>query len=267
MLFFFHGGRGNAANCGGRPDIDNHRMLSSYMLRLGSFALICPEARQYQAGDGPPGHALPPPGSDRAGGLWDIPDFIGNSSTGNRCTGTKDLDYMDAVIEELAKQPEVYDVSRLFMSGCSMGSAFSSFAAICNHQKHRSITAWATHSTGISINGLPALPQVPSSEPFWPIVPVSTVGAPLKACIFDNHDDQIPDPGGSGKIIRVFNSSQKLAQAWTASGNRVETGFSTTGGHCGFHDYMVILKCLDDGTGRLLSPSAVQLSPRALELV
>ena len=158
------------------------------------------------------------------------------------------------MVATLAAEPEVYDTSRIFMVGCSQGAAFSSFSALCAHQppRSRNITAWATHSTGISVDGVPYLPGIPSSDAFWPIVPVSTRDAPLKACVFDNEDDFIRDPAGTGKQVDVFRSSEQLAAVWQRAGNRAQAGFRATGGHCGFHDHSELLRCLDDGTHRLL---------------
>ena len=42
---------------------------------------------------------------------------------------------MDAVVAALTTRPDVFDVERLFFFGCSMGSAFSSYAAVCKHQQ------------------------------------------------------------------------------------------------------------------------------------
>ena len=254
ILFFFHGGGGNAANCGGIIDLDTHTPLYEVMLRQ-RFALVCPEARQYQKGDGPRPPLI-------GGGLWDLPDYVGNGTTGNLCAaaasgGSVDLEYMDAVVAALAKQPQLFDVSRRFYLGCSMGAAFSSLSAVCAHAKAPgAVSAWATHSTGISLRGQPALPGVPRTSPAWPIVPwnATAVGAPLKSCIFDNRDDQIRDPAGSGSTINVFDSSALLAAAWKQAGNDAEPHFSDVGGHCGFHSHKDILQCMDDGTHRLLNP-------------
>ena len=53
--------------------------------------------------------------------------------------------------EPTKDQLAVYDTSRVFSSGCSMGSAFSIFISNCLYGSlpKGHITAFATHSTGI----------------------------------------------------------------------------------------------------------------------
>jgi len=49
---------------------------------------------------------------------------------------------------------ELYDTSRVFFTGCSMGSAESFYQATClKSELGNDLTAFATHSTGVKIKG------------------------------------------------------------------------------------------------------------------
>ena len=91
------------------------------------------------------------------GGQWLIPD-VQTTASGPKCAATDSLDvaYINNAIATLSKarHPDgsaVYDTSRVFSSGCSMGSAFSIFISNCLYGSlpKGHITAFATHSTGI----------------------------------------------------------------------------------------------------------------------
>ena len=149
-----------------------------------------------------------------------------------------------------------YDVSRLFFSGCSMGSAMSEWTGLCTHLADAAVvSAFATHSTGLKIKGdgnkFPpdnynpefSWGECPECK-YFPLKPVAVPG--LKACIFDDTGD----PSTSNPYF--FRSSEQLYQNWTAiAGNRASKKYGT-GGHCDIHSFTDIVTCLDDGTGRLL---------------
>ena len=110
-----------------------------------------------------------------------------------------EVPYIEAIISHLAKDSATYDTSRLFTSGCSMGSAFSIYTSQCIEHNHKgSITAFATHSTGLKIKGdgnnFPpdnynrkyTWGECENGCKYWPTV----VGkSSMKACIFDNAQD------------------------------------------------------------------------------
>ena len=48
-----------------------------------------------------------------------------------------------------------------------------------------------------------------------------------------------------------YNSSKAMVELWTSLGNKVVGNFGT-GGHCKIHSFEAIVKCLDDGTNRLI---------------
>merc|ERR1711998_809354 len=133
----------------------------------------------------------------------------------------------------------VYDTSRLFFTGCSMGSA----------------------STGLKVknDGLELPPDNYHTEYTWgecpdcqyfPFKPESySDSLGLKACIFDNT--------GDGDF---YKTSVALNSTWAKLGNRVETHFGS-GGHCEIHSHADIVNCMDDGTGRLLPNGPVTPSP------
>merc|ERR1712037_873174 len=87
------------------------------------------------------------------------------------------------------------DVSRVFTSGCSMGSAFSGYIGNCLKQWDAGqISAFATHSTGLKKKGdgnrLPENWGECDGCQWWPFAPVKYSDSQgLKACIFDNTGD------------------------------------------------------------------------------
>jgi len=243
ILFWFHGSGGNAARCGGQSEL--YELAEKH-----GFALVCGEALQNVLG----GH----------GGLWDIPSVM-TDQTGTPCKDSDSLDitYIKNAIDKL-KTTGTYDTTRIFMSGCSMGSAFSEYISSCHKTADpTSISAFATHSTGLKKKGdglrFPGDFHHPgvqwgecSNCEYWPSVPKpfkDSLG--LKACIFDNT--------GDGDF---YKSSQAFVKAWKVAGNKEENHFGS-GGHCQIHSFADIVNCLDDGTKRLLSngPSPTPIPP------
>jgi len=231
VLFWFHGAGGNAAHCG------NQKLAS--LAEDGGFALVCGEALQDVFGHG---------------GQWNIPEII-TDATGTPCGDSDSLDvtYLKNAIAHFAASPQKYDTSRVFTSGCSMGSAFSGYAGNCLKQSMpQNISAFATHSTGLKVKGdgtkLPrdnydpeyTWGECPKCQyfPFKPVAYTDHLG--MKACIFDNT--------GDGDF---YKTSQNLATKWKALGNEVATTF-LEGGHCQIHSYAAIVNCLDSSSGRLL---------------
>jgi hypothetical protein len=89
------------------------------------------------------------------GGQWLIPEVI-TTTSGPKCAlaDSPENVYMANALSILAaaKHPnggKVYDTTRVFTSGCSMGSAFSIFASNCLYSTlpKGSISAFATHSS------------------------------------------------------------------------------------------------------------------------
>lgn len=217
ILWWFHGAGGNAAHCGLQRD----------MLKLAEetgFAFICGEATQNVFGHG---------------GEWNIPKKM-TDATGTPCSASDsvEVNYMKAALAHLAKSPEKYDTTRVFTSGCSMGSAFSGYIANCLKQwEPQHISAFATHSTGLKVKGdgnhLPENWGECEGCKYWPFAPVSyTDDLGLKACVFDNT--------GDGDF---YKTSLYLAKAWPKLGNKVESHFAS-GGHCQNIPYSDIVKCL-----------------------
>jgi len=216
ILFWFHGAGGNAANCG------NEQLVS--IAESTGFAFICGEATQDVFG---------------GGGQWNIPAKI-TDETGTPCdtADSVEVNYMQAAIAHLAKSPDKYDTSKIFTSGCSMGSAFSGYMGNClKGWNPQQISAFATHSTGLKKKGdgvtLPDNWGECDGCQWWPFAPVKysdTVG--LKACIFDNT--------GDGDF---YTTSKFLAQEWPELGNPSESHFAS-GGHCQNIPYSDIVNCL-----------------------
>ena len=89
------------------------------------------------------------------GGQWLIPEVI-TTTSGPKCAPADSPEnvYMANALSILAaaEHPnggKVYDTTRVFTSGCSMGSAFSTFASNCLYSTlpKGSISAFATHSS------------------------------------------------------------------------------------------------------------------------
>jgi hypothetical protein len=225
VLFWFHGSGGNAGHCG-----------YSKMVQLAEqhgFALICGEA---------------------VSGQWDIPHVI-TDSTGTPCEDKDSVEpaYMRAIIQHLTKAGS-YDTSRLFTSGCSMGSAFSGYMSNCLKQwDPKQISAFATHSTGLKYKGdgnrLPSNWGECSTCQWWPFAPVKySDSLGLKACIFDNT--------GDGDF---YKTSVYLSKKWPELGNPSEKHFAS-GGHCQNIPYADIVSCL--GIASSPKPSPPTPSPR-----
>lgn len=239
ILFWFHGSGGNAHDCGAQSGRDDGIRMYDLAIKNG-FALVCGEALQSE-------HK----------GQWDIPEVI--DDTNNFCDPnvSTDVVYIQNVIRSL-EEIGGFDTSRIFTSGCSLGSAFSQFAGVCLKKVGFGVSAFATHSTGLKTKGdglrwphcwhdssyewseCPECKYFPQRPEAW------TDKLGLKACIFDNT--------GDGDF---YTSSQTLASTWQSLGNKAETHF-LSGKHCQIHSYSDIVTCLDDGTGRLLSKKRIK---------
>lgn len=242
VLFYFHGSGGNAAFCGHIKDTVDGNTLETLATKY-QFALVCGEALQ---GD--------------HGGQWDLPDIVTNT-TGNRCDKTDSIDttYMANVLKSLNEYGR-YDMSRVYTSGCSMGSAFSEWSGICMWSdwfksttfSSYAISAFATHSTGLKIKGdglnFPSSPdgsrwgECDGCE-FWPVMPIDT-NKKLKACLHDN----------DGDMSSFLGSTKQMDDKWTSAGNIAEMHIGT-GGHCQINSFNEIVTCLDDNTGNLIYQS------------
>lgn len=241
VLFWFHaaGGQANRPQC----------MHWSQMGLQKKFAVVCAEALQGVF--------------SRGGGFWSLPEVV-TDDTGNKCNynrsaitrepGDIDMQYVMTIIDELQRQPRVYDLTRLFFAGCSMGSHFTMYVSNCIKQEYpKSVSAFATHSSGLKVrgDGLEFPFDVYNPEYRWgecpgcqyaPIKPRrfhDPLG--LKACVFDN----------TGDSSDFYWSSVNLAEEWSRLGNKVELHALSPGAHCEIKDYEEIWHCLDDGTGRL----------------
>merc|ERR1712019_119190 len=153
---------------------------------------------------------------------------------------------MQAIIQHL-DQSGGYDTSRLFTSGCSMGSAFSGYISNClKQQDPTQISAFATHSTGLKYKGdgnrLPENWGECDGCQWWPFAPVKNG---MKACIFDNT--------GDGDF---YKTSTYLAEKWPQLGNPSESHFAS-GGHCQNIPYTDIVSCLGVGGSSPRPPSPV----------
>jgi len=210
VLFWFHGSGGNAGHCG------NSKLVQ--LAEEHGFALICGEAID---------------------GQWDIPAII-TDQTGTPCDTSDSVEpgYMQAILKHLAQSSDIYDTSRLFTSGCSMGSAFSGYMANClKTWDPQQISAFATHSTGLKYKGdgnrLPSNWGECDGCQWWPFAPVKySDSLGLKACIFDNT--------GDGDF---YKTSVYLSQTWPQLGNPSESHFAD-GGHCQNIPYSDIVSCL-----------------------
>jgi len=188
------------------------------------------------------------------GGQWLIPE-VQNETTGIVCDSL-DLTYVESMISAL-KLLRIFDTSRVFFTGCSMGSAMTGWVAQCMHRSTpAAVTAFATQSTGLKIKG-DGLSFPPDNydggattwgecdECKWfPAPVVRTEG--LKACVVDQTED------GFGGTVDFYESSLALHAAWKAAGMRTAMSIHP-GGHCATHSLEWIANCLDDGTSRLLS--------------
>lgn len=210
VLFWFHGSGGNAGHCG------NSKLVQ--LAEQHGFAYICGEAID---------------------GQWDIPHVI-TDQTGTPCNSADSVEpgYMQAILQHLKQSSGTYDTSRLFTSGCSMGSAFSGYIGNCLKKwDPTQISAFATHSTGLKYKGdgnrLPTNWGECDGCQWWPFAPVKfSDSLGLKACIFDNT--------GDGDF---YKTSVYLSQKWPQLGNPSESHFAS-GGHCQNIPYSDIVDCL-----------------------
>ena len=86
---------------------------------------------------------------------WLIPE-IQTDSTGIKCdaSDSREITYMKNIIQELEKRDDEFDTSRIFVTGCSMGSAMTLWISQCLHLGNAStITSFATQSTGLKVKG------------------------------------------------------------------------------------------------------------------
>ena len=155
------------------------------------------------------------------------------------------------------------DSSRLFFTGCSMGSAFTVWASQCYHKLQPSaVSAFGTQSTGLKVKGdgleFPndnydtayGWGECPTCK-YFPAPVTKTPG--LKACFVD----QTSDP--TAAVPYFYKSTLAMQKAWSDAGMRSNASY-TSGGHCQTASFTWIVECLDDNTGRLLAP------PRVIDL-
>lgn len=240
VLFWFHGAGGSASRCGMSSSSDGTSMAD--LAAENDFAYICGEAIQYGT-------------VAKSGGQWALPE-VQTNATGTVCGQNQtETQYLMGMVTQLNAQG-IYNTSRLYTSGCSMGSAFSGYASTCLSKLYPgSITAFATHSTGLKIKGdgnnLP--PDNYNRQYSWgecpkclyfPFVPEPAPVRAMKACIFDNAGDpSLQDP-------MFYRTSVQLESRWKDMGGRAEAHWGT-GGHCQIHSMLDIVMCLDDGTKHL----------------
>eukprot|EP00966_Prymnesium_polylepis_P289385 6684867-Prymnesium_polylepis.1 len=248
ILFVFHSSGGNAGTFGQQSEGATGRTWGD-VASIHGFAAVGCEALQFTPqpalpfadGSGPPAPASLLDDSDRwdrSGGRWDggqwlIPE-VQNDTTGLVCpVSHPDLRYLVNAIEALGayRNGTVFDTSRLFFTGQSMGSAMALWAAQCLHQlMPDSVSAFATMGTGLKVKGDgldfpidnyaplvgPESEEPPEEPPMWaecaeckyfPAPVHRTTG--LKACVADEMgDDAMPS---------LVNSSLALHRAWTAA--------------------------------------------------
>lgn len=254
IVYFAHGSGGNAANCAFNKDLQGKSWTD--IADEHGFAIVCGEALQYSATNQ---HTQ----AQLSGGLWEIPEVF-TDTTGPKCSDEDSFDntYMKNLIAKLDEESDTYDTSRFFVTGCSMGSAFTVWQGPCLHASHN-VTAMATHSTGLKVkgDGLKFPPDSYNSQytwgecpecKYWPTAVQKNEG--LKACVFDN----TADPNDNTPFF--YESSEQLVKYWNAAGNRAAETHYGSGGHCLQHSFETIAECLDDGTGRLI-PGGSSPSP------
>lgn len=156
VLLYFHGAGGSAQDCGNVRDKETEEALAIKAIRLG-FALVCGEALQFQG---------PHPWE---GGQWLLPEVVTNVTATGGCDPAAEANvearYLRAILAHLSAHPATFDIERLYIAGCSMGAAFSSFATACVHAWNRKsrplglrsprvgVSTFATHSTGLKRKG------------------------------------------------------------------------------------------------------------------
>ena len=247
-----------------------------------------------------------------SGGQWLIPE-VQTDATGLMCgsMASPEGTYIERAIAALDAYGGggVFDTSKIFFTGCSMGSAFTIWISQCEHARRpASVSAFASQSTGACPHsraklmrharargcahatrphgrkcppsqrmllsaracrvyeglkkkgdGLVFPPdnynpaygwgECPSCE-YFPAPIVSTSG--LKACVVDQYGDVVDQ-------YDFYQSSIALNMSWHTAGMRTDVAFHK-GGHCATQSFLWIIRCLDDGTHRLLrrSQSAVK---------
>lgn len=135
-----HRAGGSARSCGAERAIDGTSIAA--IAAANGFAMVCGEAVQYNT-------------STEHGGQWLIPE-IATDTSGTNCSASQpEVAYLAATLQSLGSLTEpALNVSRIYTSGCSMGSAFSSYAATClSTARPQTISAFATHSTGLKVKG------------------------------------------------------------------------------------------------------------------
>lgn len=197
------------------------------------------------------------------GGQWTIPE-VQTDATGLVCDWDRNLDlrYINATLSTLEvagaeNGGRLFDLDKIFFTGCSMGSAYTVWVAQCVHQRMpAAVTAFASQSTGLKVKGdglrFPPDNYITNSSVSWGEcdacqyfpAPVSKTEG-LKACVVD----QTEDPRAEEPFF--YKSSVALHSAWLSAGMRSHASYSK-GGHCQTDNYTWIAECLDDGTGRLL---------------
>jgi hypothetical protein len=249
VLFFSHGSGGSAANCG--EGVDEHGNTWVKMALRHNFVFVCGEAVIKSVTNNITGAPM-------QGGIWDIPEVF-NDTSSRQCEADSGSEaaYMKAVWEAMDAKPNEFNTSASFHIGCSEGSAFSQWAAVCRHESDpQKISAFTTHSTGLKVKGdgntLPPCYRDPTYTwgecptcKYWPTVPGKFEG--LKACINDN----TADPSTTDPFF--YRTSVQMAKYYEQFGSRYNTTF-LSGGHCKQHSFAEMADCLDDNTGRLLGP-------------
>jgi hypothetical protein len=146
VVFFAHGSGGSAANCA--EGVDEHADTWVKLAMRHNFIYVCGEAVIQSATNNITGKSM-------QGGTWNLPEVF-NDTSGRQCDGGSGSEaaYMQAVWAAMAAKPDEFDLTRRFVNGCSEGSAFSQWHAVCLHESDpTSISAFITHSTGLKIKG------------------------------------------------------------------------------------------------------------------
>lgn len=257
LLLCFHGSGGSDLQCHStKQQTGSHTTLADAAVDNG-FAVIALETATGVVANTRSGS-----GGDDVD-IWDIPSMTTYTPCGSN--HSSDADYVDKVIQHLQEQGE-YNMDRIYVFGTSIGASASAYHTHCLRLKHGDsfIQSFGMHSTGLFMQGdgnvhpgyhglgSTTTEQVASggtSGTIYPIVP--TKEANLKACVFDNSEDQLHNP--DGMMIDFFKSSQLFGVKWSELGNSVETHFHTGGSHGQIQDWAAILHCLDEGSGALIS--------------
>jgi len=242
VLMLFHGAGQNAQRCGRTW---NYKENLDDAAQRHKFVLVCGEAVQNEHGHG---------------GSWLFPEIV-NSSTPCSNSDSQDLVYVKNVLNYLSGNVPEVDASRVFMMGVSMGSWMAAYASSCFKREHPlRISAMGMHSSGLKKrhDGLHMPRDVYNPRYRWgecpqckymPIFPRRwTDPLGLKACVFDT-DHDFPD---------FRKSSQQMVDTWRKLNNSAEFHMGR-GVHAVVKEWESMLKCLDDGTGRLLQNSSARV--------